>query len=81
MNNNVRLIAPTGPTGAFKSVNVVTTEQRTTEYQSCTQVTAANAAAQPGTFPTLVVAQSGADAAFDDNRLQTILVTGYSAPN
>ena len=81
MNNNARLIVAQGPTGAFKSVNVVTSVKRANEYPTVVQVTQAQAAAQPGVFPTLCVGATGTDAAFDDNQLPTVFVSGYTAPN
>ena len=46
------------------------------------QVTQAQAAAQPGVFPTLhASALTSTDAAFDDNQLPTVFVSGYTAPN
>ena len=81
MNNNARLIAAQGPTGTFKSVNVVTSVKRVNEYPTVVQVTKVQAAAQPGTFPTLCIGATGTDAVFDDNQLPTVFVSGYSAPN
>ena len=81
MNTNVRLINPTGPTGQFKSVNVVTSVERANEYPTVTQITQAQAAAQPGNFPTLCIGSTGTDTAADTNGLPTIFVSGYSAPS
>lgn len=79
-SSNVRIIAPTGPTGAFATVNVATSMAVPTEYQTCKQVTAAQALAQPGNFPTMIAGATGIESGLTKG-LKTILVSGYTGPS
>ena len=86
MNNNVRIVSAAAAAASapdtFRTVNISTSGNNNNQWQTCTQLTAAQyAACPPGEIPTVVAGPTGAAGAIPNNGLKTILVSGYTAPS
>ena len=82
MDQNVRIIAPAGPTGTFRSVNVSTSGNNHNQWSTATQVFASGTTGTaPGEIPTVCVGATGTQTSMAANGLKTILVLGYTGPS
>ena len=82
MDQNVRIIAPAGPTGAFRSVNVSTFGNNSHQWPTVTQVFASGTTGTArGEIPTVCVGATGTQTSMATNGLKTIFVSGYTGPS